>query len=170
MENIEKIYQIGPFVYNFGVAEIIAVIMLIIAAITIVHSIREWNTSNLNKRAEYIHKLIEKLRDDPKISDAFYMLEYENNWYSVDFHNSGEKEKNLDRMLSYLSYLCYLRKQKLIKEEEFKLFEYQIIRTINNSGVKEYMNFLYYFSRKNNSVFSFEYLWEYAKELEAKNK
>ena len=44
-------------------------------------------------------------------------------WYSESFHQSGELELKVDKTLSYFSYICYLKRQKIITDKEFDFFK-----------------------------------------------
>lgn len=113
------------------------------------------------KRASYINELTDKIRSDPLISDAIYLLDYGKIWYSESFHSSGELELKMDRTLSYFSYICYLKKQKIISDKEFKFFKYEIERILGNQQVQDYFYNLYHFSQKLKVPLTFEYLFEY---------
>ena len=73
----------------------------------------QWRKNVLLKRAGYINDLTEKIRTDSDIKDVIYMFDYGEEWYSAKFHGSGELELKVDKTLSYFSYICYLKKQKI---------------------------------------------------------
>ena len=59
----------------------------------------------------------------------YFVLDYETDWYDDNFHCGYEKEQKTDKTLSYFSYICYLYKHRIIKEQEsaflyMKLIEY----------------------------------------------
>lgn len=123
-----------------------------------------WN-GNKVKSAELLRSIIERLRFDEGIVDAFYMIEYGNNWYGFDFHETdGREERNIDGLLIYLSFVCYLRNKKLIKKSEFSSIEYFYSRVCSDFNVQAYLWNIYQFSKSNGRTCSFEYLIQYMKE------
>lgn len=136
----------------------ISVILVIIGGI---FGCYQWRKSVLLKRADYINALIEKIRTDNDIKDVVYMLDYGENWYTEKFHGSGKKEIKVDKTLSYFSYICYLKKQRIISNREFTFFKYEIERILMNVQVKDYFYNLYHFSNKYDTPFTFYYLFEY---------
>lgn len=72
-------------------------------------------------------------------------------------------ELKMDKTLSYFSYICYLRKQKIISNKEYKFFKYEIERILLNSDIQDYFYNLYHFSKKFKVPFTFQFLFEYGK-------
>lgn len=91
------------------------------------------------------------------------MFEYNQTWYSAQFHGSGELELKVDKTLSYFSYICYLKKRRIISNKEFDFFKYEIERILMNKQVQDYFYNLYHFSNKFGTSFTFKYLFEYGK-------
>lgn len=52
--------------------------------------------SNKVKQAEFVTSLLDHIRFNERVMNAVYLIDYNNNWYNQDFHNSGEMEKNID--------------------------------------------------------------------------
>ncbi len=113
------------------------------------------------KRASYISELTEKIRSDPDMQNVVYLFDYNQEWYNLDFHNSGELERKVDKTLSFFSFICYLRKKRLIAKSDFCFFQYEIRRILMNQGVIDYFYNLYHFSKQNNAPITFSYLFEY---------
>ena len=87
-----------------------------------------------------------------------YTIDYhEKPWYGDTFHNS-DMEFAIDKLLSYLSYICYLKKTRNISNEEFKALEYEIVRACSSYDVQAYLWNLYHFSKACNAKCSFDYL------------
>lgn len=120
----------------------------------------QWKRSVALKRAEFINELTEKIRTDEYIRDVLYLFDYDEYWYSIDFHDSGVLELKVDKTLSYFSYICYLKKQRLISNKEFRFFEYEVDRILENEQVQDYFYNLYHFCDKKTSI-TFQYLFEY---------
>ena len=91
------------------------------------------------------------------------MFDYDKKWYSRQFHESGELELKVDKTLSYFSYICYLKRQKIISNKEFDFFKYEIERILMNQQVQDYFYNLYHFSNELGTPFTFKYLFEYGK-------
>ena len=127
----------------------------------------QWNKNLKLKRADYLNELVLKLRTDPILKKATTYFDYNDPWYTEDFHNS-DIEKEIDYILTFFSYICYLKKSNIIEDEEFKMFEYEITRIIKSNQTKEYFDFINHFSELNNTTCSFAYLIEYAEDMKKK--
>lgn len=126
-----------------------------------IFAIIQWNKNIKLKHAEFIIQIIEKLRFDKSMADAMYLIDYDGEWYSEDFHGSGEKEFTIDKLLSYFSYICYLEDVHHITKKEFSILEYELRRACDSSQIQGYLFNLYHFSRETNSTCSFQYLIDY---------
>lgn len=121
----------------------------------------QWRKSVSLKRADYINDLTENLRTDKAISKAIYLFDYDDIWYTEEFHGNTDLELAIDKTLSYFSYICYLKKQKIISENEFLFFKYEIERILTNSQTKNYLYNLYHFSKECKVPMTFKYLFDY---------
>ena len=131
----------------------------------------QWHVSNKIKRAEFIDDIIAKLSFDKGLARTMYMIEYSNYlkkpWYDDNFHTGSDLEFDVDKLLSYMSYICYLKKTKNIKNEEFKFLQYEIVRVCSSKDVQTYLWNIYHFARACNTKCSFEHLIEFG--LDSKN-
>ena len=118
----------------------------------------QYYSSVKTKRAEFINQILEKLRFDKDLATTAYIFDYNQNWYNKSFHGS-EIEGSIDKLLSYLDYICYLRFTKNITKTEFKVFQYKIHRACITSKI--YLWNLHNFSKKNNTTCSFQFLIDY---------
>jgi hypothetical protein len=134
-----------------------SVIMVFLGA---VWAFIQWQHSIKLKKSEFILQFVKELRYDKEIVNTMYIIEYDPNWYNNDFHG-GKDEYNVDKFLSLLNYICYMRKMKLLSENEFKVLRYEIRRTCISPSAQSYLWNLYHFSRKMSSPCSFEYLIDY---------
>ena len=134
------------------VSDIFAGISLILVIIGGIFAYYQWRRNVSLKRASYINELTEKIRTDPLISGIIYWLDYGQSWYSNEFHSSGEMELKMDKTLSYFSYICYLRKQKIISNKEYKFFKYEIERIFPKNS-KSHLHFNIYLSMAKNIKF-----------------
>ncbi|MCL2645679.1 MAG: hypothetical protein FWD61_01585 [Phycisphaerales bacterium] len=121
----------------------------------------QWRIGNKTKRAEFISQIIEKLRFDPEIPKIMYLLDYDQQWYDANFHGGSKIEEKIDKLFSYLTYICYMRKHKNISNREFCILDYEIRRVCQNKQGQAYLWNLYHFSRKMETQCSFHDLIEY---------
>ncbi|MCL2518661.1 MAG: hypothetical protein FWF15_08870 [Oscillospiraceae bacterium] len=140
--------------------------LIIISLVTVIvggfFALYQWNFSNKLKRAEYINQIIEKLRFDKEMAQTMYKIDYGIPFYNKDFHNgNSELEFAIDKLLSYLSYICYLKRTRNISIKEFNVLHYEIIRVCSSFEIQAYLWNLYHFSKKCNTKCSFEYLTSY---------
>lgn len=153
------------FINEIKISDIISIISLILVMAGGIFGYYQWRKSILLRRAEYINELTEKIRTDKYIKDVIYMFDYNYEWYTEQFHGSGKFELKVDKTLSYFSYICYLREQKIISDKEFNFFKYEINRILRNSQVQDYFYNLYHFSNKNNTPITFLYLFKYGEKI-----
>ncbi|MDR0991760.1 MAG: hypothetical protein LBL87_02530 [Ruminococcus sp.] len=136
----------------------LSIIAIIIGGI---FALLQYRKSIQLRRAEFLNQIIEKLRFDDEIVKTMYTIDYDQNWYNESFHESGEKEFLMDKLLSYLSYICYLISQHNITKDESSILEYELRRVCESKSVQSYLFNLYHFSKHRNSLCSFEYLINY---------
>ena len=123
---------------------------------------RQWAASNKTKRAEWLTQIIEKLRFDEEMVQAMNTIDYDHAWYGADFHDENKKlEYQIDKLLSYLTYICYLKEMKSLSEKEFKLLRYEVNRACGSKQVQYYLWNLYHFSQAEGTECSFQYLIDY---------
>lgn len=142
-------------------ANIIEMASILSVAITAVFAMFQWSGSMKIKRSEIIHDLLDTIRSNPDIRDAWYYLEYhEDKWYDDSFHGT-ELESKIDYLLAHLNYITFLIETKVIKKNEFELFDYQIHAVSRNFGIQCYFYNLYHYAQSNGSTFSFQCLFDY---------
>lgn len=135
----------------------------------------EYRRSNKIKRADFIENLINRMRGDTDIREILYVFQYNSFVYNSGFHKNAELERKVDKALLYLSYICYLRKRRVITNKEFTFFEIEISQTLRNRGVIDYLFNLYHFecrvagldpsARGSRKQFTFYYLLEYGRSI-----
>lgn len=127
-----------------------------------IFGLMQWNKSNKYRRAEFIDSLVTTIRNDEELSTVVYMFDYDHKWYTQSFHNKEkELERVVDKTLSYFSYICYLKNNKILSKKDFNFFEYEIKRIAANRSVQAYLYNLYHFAKKNDCEHSFKYLFDY---------
>ena len=136
-----------------GVSEIIALITAIITVFGFCATLWGLFRNRSVTRAELIKGLIDKMRGDDEIRGYIYYVDDEDNekWYTdLSFYDKektkGLTGKQVDKALTYLSYLCYLKKRRLINKNEFAFFRYEIRRVFKNKSTVDYLCNLYHYS------------------------
>lgn len=124
----------------------------------------QWRQTTKLKRAEFINQLTEKIRSDKDICKTILLFDYDHAWYTAAFHNGDDgQERVIDKTLSYFSYICYLRSNRLITKTDFKFFLYEVTRIRQNRSVINYLYNLHHFARKLGCPMTFQYLLDYCK-------
>ncbi len=118
-----------------SVSDIIDMLSFISIVIGGVFALVQWNSNLKVRRAEYIDKLYSK-RADERIRKILYTFDQTENWLNR-YEKEDEFEIDVDDALSFYSYICYLRNQRLMKDEEFNFFRYDILRILTNNDVQE---------------------------------
>ena len=121
----------------------------------------QWKKTVDLQRAKFIEQIIEKLRFDKDMSKALYIVEYTQNWYDDKFHGGSEKEFLIDKLLSYLTYICYLLETKHISKSETKILVYELSRVFASYSIRAYLWNLYCFTTKHETICTFQYLIDY---------
>ena len=138
--------------------ELLGVISLVFTAIGGIFIFFQWRKSLKIKRAEFIYQIIDKLVTDKDLLDASYQLEYDLDWYDESFHQENT-ESNIDKLLYFINYICYLRSSGNISEKEFDNFRYQVHRVC--ISCRKYLWNLYHFSIKNDALCPFQLIINY---------
>ena len=147
---------------NWTIDNYLTVLSTILMSIGGIFALIQWVSSKKLRRAEFIDQIIKKLRFDKEISETMYMLDYNHNWYTRDFHNgNSDIEYNVDKLLSYINYICYLYSTKNITNNEFKVLKYEVNRICISPSVQKYLWNLYHWSIKNKTDCSFVYIIDY---------
>lgn len=142
---MEEVLLSMKFDTSFSISDIIAGLTFLSAIIAGIFALVQWNKNMKIKRAEYVKSLMVEMRSNDEI--AIYLFDYNNQlWYDREFHNSNKLEKKIDYTLNFFSYICYLRKHRIIKDADFNCFRYTIVRILQNNQFQNYCYNLYHFS------------------------
>lgn len=106
-----------------------------------------WRTSVKTQRSNFVDALLCKVRDS-ELSEFFYKNidredETDFRCYKGGLMFENGYEEIFDRFLFMISYVCYLRRNRLISKRDFKLFEYMVDRTMRSSQVARYIRDFY---------------------------
>jgi hypothetical protein len=129
------------FKSEISLGDIIAAAGFIIAAIGLLLTLCQLRTDSKRKRAEFIVSVANQYMTDSETSKIFYLLEYEKFKYGPEFHES-EKERQLDRLLSYFEIIATLYDMGMFTRADLELIKYQFVRVYRNAEVKKYFEFL----------------------------
>lgn len=175
---IEKIKDVISMILDVLIemktSEWISLISLIIAVIGGFFALHKWKESIINKRSEIVKEIIEKIRDDNQISAVMDTIDW-NEGFKYDgkftFYNNQRKALKdaddsslflmIDKTLSHFSYICYLRKKKLLKKSDIKIFDYELRRLLDNEHIANYLYSLYHWSKHLNVNMPYIYLVKY---------
>lgn len=138
-----------------------SVISIIATVVGGILALMQWQKSIKLRRSEFINQIIEKLRFDKTMVKAMYLVDYNQVWYNEDFHGGSDNEYIVDRLLSYLSYICYLLNTRNITAKESSILEYELRRACESWSVQAYLFNIYHFSKKRNSSCTFQYLIDF---------
>lgn len=136
---------------------------VLIGVIGFAFTIYQIKKSSKIKQAEFVNKLLENIRLNERTLNAFYIIDYNNNWYNADFHNSGNLEKSIDALFSQIDYVCYLHRKGLLSDTDLSIFQYALTRICSNYQCQSYLWNLYHWSTFNDTECSFDNLVNYLK-------
>ena len=120
----------------------------------------KWHVSQKQKEVEILHTLIKTLRS-PEIIDFIRKSDYDVRWYDEKFHNS-QLEETVDGVLTEYSYLCHLKKTKMIANKTFDFFRYYIDTILSDPQMIDYFYNLYQYTNAAKTIFPFIHLLNYA--------
>ncbi|MBR0283538.1 MAG: hypothetical protein IJQ81_18415 [Oscillibacter sp.] len=147
---------------NWSVDNFLDAFSIILAIIGGIFAYRQWSYANKTRRTELLNQIMEKLRFDKEMAETMYAIDYGTRWYDESFHNSNtDFEYKLDKLLSFLDYICYLKKEKHFAEAEFRILRYEVTRVCTSFQVQSYLWNLYHFSNKQGTTCSFQDLIDY---------
>lgn len=134
-------------------------IQVLIAVVAAVFALRQWRESCAVSRAEHLREMLDDFNDEI-VSSGFRTLIDRQDETNIVFYNGGNKfadgyESVVDRMLWVFSRICYEHDKRIISDEEFAFFEYQIRRTLQNKQIQQYLKDLVRIADVENVCFPF---------------
>ena len=140
----------------------LSLILIIVMAIGSIFALIQWNSSTKIRRTEFLDEIINKLWFDEKMARTMHMIDSNPNWYAEDFHKSySDLGYQIDKLLSYFDFICYLYFVKNLSFNEFSVIRYEIDRTCASPSVQAYLWNLYHFSNEIEAGCSFMYIIDY---------
>ena len=136
--------------------------LIIVMAISSVFVLFQWNSSIKIRRTEFLNEIIEKLWFNKDMAGTMHVIDNKPNWYTEDFHsNYSDFSYQIDKLLSYFDFICYLYFIKNLSLNEFEVIKYEIDRTCSSPSVQAYLWNLYHFSNKIKAGCSYMYIIDY---------
>ena len=140
----------------------LTLILIIVMAIGSIFALFQWNSSIKIRRTEFLDEIINKLWFDENMARTMHLIDNNPNWYTEDYHkNYSELGYQIDKLLSYFDFICYLHFIKNLKVNEFNVIRYEIDRTCASPSVQAYLWNLYHFSNKIEAGCSYMYIIDY---------
>ena len=127
-------------------------------------AIMQWRRQVKRESAEFLKELLDAFWAIDNES-FIYDIDYGEQWYDSEFHAS-DKEKVVDRTLTFFSYMCFLRANGLFGKSGFEYFDYDLRRVLGNSQVIDYLYNVHHFSSKLGFTSPFKCLVEFGIECE----
>ena len=119
---------------NIPIAESgLAILGFLGTAVAAVLALTKWDKERAAGRIAVLAKLIEDFKRE-KAEALFRHIDE-----SGDFDSCNPGEENLNA-LRHCSYVCYLHREKLITDDEFGFFRYQIDTILRNPNVQRYLS------------------------------
>ena len=148
---------------NWTVDNYLSLILIVVMAIGSIFALFQWNSSIKIRRTEFLDEIINKLWFDENMAGTMHIIDNNPNWYTDDFHkrNYSDLGYQIDKLLSYFDFICYLLFIKSLKYNEFNVIRYEIDRTCASPSVQAYLWNLYHFSNKIEAGCSFMYIIDY---------
>ncbi len=163
IENISLLFLFSEIDTAVDVGDIISALTLFTIVVSGVWALVQWNYNLRLQRSESLEKLVAKFRSEEELCEMLYRIDKNEEWYTKGFHDGKKLERQVDKLLTYLSYLCYLKENNVIKSNEFDFIKYYIDQTLRNKSTQDYLfNLLHYLQGKGMD-FPFPLLLNYAK-------
>jgi len=150
------------FLAGWTVDNYLSLILIIVMAIGSIFALIQWNSSIKIRRTEFLDEIINKLWFDADMAKTMHKIDNNPDWYTEDFHKSySDSGYQIDKLLSYFDFICYLHFIKNISPNEFSVIKYEVDRACASPSVQAYLWNLYHFSNKIEAGCSFMYIIDY---------
>jgi len=150
------------FLNTWSIDNYLSLLLIIVMAIGSIFALFQWNSSIKIRRTEFLDEIINKLWFDENMARTIYKIDNDPNWYTENFHkNYSDFGYQIDKLLSYFDFICYLYFIKNLRFHEFNVIKYEIDRTCASPSVQSYLWNLYHFSNKIEAGCSYMYIIDY---------
>jgi len=147
---------------GWTVDNFLTLLLITVMAIGSIFALIQWNSSIKIRRTEFLDEIINKLWFDENMAKTMHMVDNNHTWYVEDFHKGYTSSGyQIDKLLSYFDFICYLHYIKNLKSNEFNVIRYEIDRACASPSVQAYLWNLYHFSNKIEAGCSFMYIIDY---------
>ena len=135
------------------------------AVIAFIFSMKRWKRGQRIRKSEFLSELMAKFTSSEIATTYYEYIERKTKCFYKGLSSEGEPvftseedERAVDRLLSFMAYVCYLNENSLIDESEFDLFVYQLHAVLTDDDVRRYMADLRAYLPAN---YPYEYLARY---------
>ena len=147
---------------NWTIDNYLSLILIIVMAIGGIFALIQWNSSIQIRRTEFLDDIINKLWFDKSMAETMHTIDNNPAWYTDNFHKGySDLMYEIDKLLSYFDFICYLYFINNISFSEFNVIKYEIDRTCASPSVQAYLWNLYHFSNEIEAGCSFTYIIDY---------
>ena len=147
---------------NWTIDNYLSLILIVVMAIGSIFALFQWNSSIKIRRTEFLDEIINKLWFDQNMAKTMHTIDTNPNWYTEEFHKSySDLVYQIDKLLSYFDFICYLYEIKNLSFNEFNVIKYEIDRACTSPSVQAYLWNLYHFSNKVEAGCSYMYIINY---------
>lgn len=127
-----------------------------------VFALIQWRKSNIIKSTELMSEITNKLRFDEVLVRATYNIDYETHFYDENFHKPDNKTAHeIDMLLEYLTFICYLKRKRILNITDLSIIEYEIVTTLEFIEVEMYLWNIYHYAKSWGIKCTFDDLIQY---------
>jgi len=151
------------------ISNIATAVSAVVAAVALLLTFLKYREKTKTDHANRMADLLERTRKDPNITNFFNKIDLsDNGWYSKSFYENGF-EQTADNALLQFEHILYLKEKKLLTEEEFSQYQYEIDKIVNDQDVQRYFFNLYHYCKRVALSFKYDKLLKYGTEKGAIN-
>ncbi len=114
---------------------------LLVAALGLAFNALETRRATHQRRIQQLVDLQHKFYSDAEMLDAYYLIEYGDFTYDVNFHGS-DLEKKIDRLLVHFENIATLFQAKVVSLSELDIVAYNYLVIYQNAQIQEYFSWL----------------------------
>lgn len=138
--------------------EILSLSFQAITAAGIILAIISYLFNRKTEKAKFVFELHKYYNSNIKYVEMYNDLE----WSSNKEINWTEKYKlEAEGFFAFFDYIVLLYNKKILKQDDFKIYDYMLKRILNNNQISEYFVFLKNFAESQGIIFPYENLLKY---------
>lgn len=143
--------------------DLISTIANVITALAAASAFLTWHHDKKIEKYRIGIDIIHNTLGDDDVITFIHMIDYDEQWFSKNFHNT-ELEKKVDKALSCYSYLIDLKNANIINKQTFNSAKYVIKRILKNNQAQAYLFNLHHYCKKIGTDCPFESLIKFGKD------